>query len=129
MNQEPKTTNVEAFYLGSYILLTDAVGIALFFGGLDDFLILDIMTFPITQMYFRMKKVDRAGWDVVMNIAELVPYIGALPLRSVGFFTVIYIDHNPASFAAKGVGEVSKITSKIPNPKRKGRKIPLKKAA
>lgn len=111
MNNEPKISIVEAFLLISYIGLTDAVGLILVLFGLDDFFILDIMTFPVTQLYFRMKGISKAGYDVAANLAELVPYIGALPIRTFGVLTVIWIDRHPEGAIAQ---TVEKTAEKIP---------------
>ncbi|MEK7611944.1 MAG: hypothetical protein AAB407_01215 [Patescibacteria group bacterium] len=94
MEHEPKISFLEAFFLIAYIAITDIIGILLVLVGLDDFFIIDALTFPVTQLYFRMKGV-RGTWSLWMNIAELIPYIGALPLRTIGVIAVVYLDHHP----------------------------------
>jgi hypothetical protein len=97
---QPKISYIEAFFVGSYIAITDLAGMALVFLGLDDFFILDTMTFPVTQFYFRIKRVKGTA-DLIMNILELIPYVGALPLRTLGFALVVWIDHHPRGIAGK----------------------------
>src|SRR3972149_6341099 len=94
MEHEPKISLAEAFLLVSYIALTDLIGIILVFFLLDDFFILDILTFPVTQLYFRMKGV-KGNYDMMTSVAELVPYVGALPLRTAGVLLVIWADRHP----------------------------------
>jgi hypothetical protein len=90
----PKISIAEAILLLMYIGATDLVGFLLIFIGLDDFFILDLLTFPVTQIYFRIKGV-RAGYDLVMNALELIPYLGVLPLRTIGVAIVIWKDRHP----------------------------------
>ncbi|MBI2514807.1 hypothetical protein HYV91_01285 [Candidatus Wolfebacteria bacterium] len=99
----------ETLILVMYIGFTDLLGIALVFIGLDDFWILDVLTFPVTQFYFRMKGV-KAGADLASNILELVPYVGALPIRTIGLIITIYLANHPA----KGniLGAVAKAAGK-----------------
>lgn len=89
---ERKISFLEAVLLVTYIGLTDLVGIILVIFGLDDFFILDLFTFPVTQIYFRFKGIDKAQYDLAMNLLELIPYIGALPLRTFGIIMVIRED-------------------------------------
>ncbi|MDO8466989.1 MAG: hypothetical protein Q7S83_02500 [bacterium] len=115
MEHEPKISLAEAFLLVAYIGLTDIIGIILVFFALDDFFILDILTFPVTQIYFRIKGVSKAGYDIAMNMAELIPYVGALPLRTIGVLMVISADRNPSGATAQITNVASKIN--IRNPK------------
>ena len=88
-----KISIAEAILLLGYIGMTDLVGFLLIFIGLDDFFLLDLLTFPVTQFYFRIKGV-RAGFDLAMNAAELIPYVGFLPLRTLGVAYVIWKDRH-----------------------------------
>lgn len=108
----PKISYVETFLLLVYIGATDIIGILLVFFGLDDFFILDILTFPVTQIYFRLKKVNKAGYDLVCNLLELIPYLGALPIRTLGVALVIWADHHPEGTVAKIEEKGSLATSK-----------------
>ena len=116
MKQQPKISLPEAFLLTAYIALTDVVGIVLVLFALDDFFIIDAMTFPVTQIYFRMKGVSKAGLDLTMNLAEVIPYVGALPLRTIGVIMVIWADHHPAGVVAQVTQKAAQVTS-IKNPK------------
>ena len=100
MNEENKIISLpETILLGMYIGFTDLTGIILVFFALDDFFILDILTFPVTQFYFRMKGVKGTA-DLVTNGLELVPYLGALPMRTIGLFITIYLANHPEKLAA-----------------------------
>ena len=95
MNEENKIISLpETIILGMYIGFTDLIGLALVFFALDDFFILDILTFPVTQFYFRMKGVKGTA-DLITNGLELVPYLGALPMRTIGLFITIYLVNHP----------------------------------
>lgn len=68
-----------------FITLTDIIGMVLVFFGLDDFLILDAITSPIIAVYSISRK--GGGWyNIVAGLLELIPYVGALPIRTIGFF-------------------------------------------
>ena len=99
---EKKISLPETILLTLYIGFTDLIGIALIIFGLDDFWILDIMTFPVTQFYFRMKGV-RATADLVANVLELIPYIGALPIRTIGLWLTIYLANRPEKLGIAGL--------------------------
>lgn len=85
-------------FLLVYAALLDVIDIILKFAALDDFWILDALWFPVTQIYFRIKGVN-GTYNVVMSGAELIPYVGALPLRVVGCWMVIYADKHPEKAA------------------------------
>lgn len=91
MNESSQISLPEALLAFAYVGIADAAGIALLLVGFDDFLILDITTLPVTQIYFRMKGV-KANFDLVMGIAEIIPYVGALPLKTIGVIGVIAMD-------------------------------------
>ena len=106
---EKKISLPESIILIMYIGSTDLVGIGLVIFGLDDFFILDALTFPVTQIYFRMKGV-KAGSDLGFNLGEIVPYLGALPLRTIGLLITIYMANHPAQ--AGILGFLGKATGK-----------------
>lgn len=89
-----KITPVEILYLNMYIIPLDVICLILVFFGLDDFWIMDLLTFPVTQFYFRMKGA-KAGVDLAASLLELVPYLGALPIKSVGLNIAIYLTNHP----------------------------------
>ncbi len=92
--EEKKISLPETIMLVTYIGFTDLIGLLLIFFALDDFFILDILTFPVTQFYFRIKGVKGTA-DLVSNMAELIPYLGALPIRTVGLIITIYLANHP----------------------------------
>ncbi len=104
---KPKISTVEALLLLMYIGATDLVGFLLIFVGLDDFFLLDLLTFPVTQIYFKMKGV-KANYAFVTNILELVPYLGALPLRTIGVAAVIWMDRHTIEEAQTTMNSVLK---------------------
>lgn len=112
MDNQPKISIVEAFLLTSYIALTDVIGLILVLFGLDDFFIIDVLTFPVTQFYFRIKGI-KGNYDLIANLAEIIPYVGALPIRTVGVLLVIWIDRHPR-------GAIAQVTEKA------AQKIPVK---
>jgi hypothetical protein len=91
---EPKISLPEAIFVGSLIVLADTVEFILLFFGLDDFWISDAIAFPSTQIYLRMKGV-RGTYSLVANLLELIPYLGDLPFRTIGFVLVVWFDHHP----------------------------------
>ncbi len=104
---EQKISLPETIILTIYIGLTDLIGIALVVFGLDDFWILDALTFPVTQFYFRMKGV-KATADLGFNIAELIPYLGAFPFRTIGLWITIYLANHPEKLEKlSAVGQVA----------------------
>ena len=92
--EEKKISLPETIILVTYIGFTDLIGLLLIFFALDDFFILDILTFPVTQFYFRIKGVKGTA-DLVSNTAELIPYLGALPIRTIGLIITIYLANHP----------------------------------
>lgn len=125
MNHEPKISTAEALILLSAAGLIDTTGIALVIFGLDDFFLLDIVG-ATSQLYFRMKGINKAGLDLAASATEAIPYIGALPLKTLGILAVIWADRHPESAVAK---ITEKSAAKIPG---RGIKTPvggLKKAA
>jgi len=106
--QNKKISLPETIILMLYIGLCDIFGLILVLFGLDDFFILDILTFPVTQFYFRIKRV-RSTYDVIAGICELIPYLGALPIKSIGVAITIYAANHPkvGRLAAMGTAAVS----------------------
>jgi hypothetical protein len=97
---EKKVELPEAYFIVSYVAFTDAVGISLALVGLDDFFIIDALTFPVTQLYFRMRGI-KGSYDLYGNVAELIPYVGALPIRTAGVLFTIWAANHPESTIAK----------------------------
>ena len=87
---EKKISLPEIILLNLYVIPLDLIGLVLVFFGLDDFWIIDLLTFPVTQFYFRIKGVA-ANADLAASILELIPYVGALPIKSIGVALTIYL--------------------------------------
>ncbi|KKR89266.1 MAG: hypothetical protein UU85_C0004G0107 [Candidatus Wolfebacteria bacterium GW2011_GWA2_42_10] len=101
MDEQKKISLPETLILTMYIGFTDLIGIVLVFAGLDDFGILDAITFPVTQFYFRIKGV-KATADLIGNLIELIPYVGALPIRTITLLITIYAANHPEKIGAMG---------------------------
>jgi hypothetical protein len=114
MNPKPKITTVEAALLLMYIGASDIIGMLLVLVGLDDFGIIDVLTWPVSGFYFRFKGV-KGAYDLIGNIAELVPYVGALPVRTIGVLFTIWADRHPKAGAAltQKIGVVQKAAPTI----------------
>ena len=93
--------------LNLYIIPLDLLGLILVFFGLDDFWIIDILTFPTTQFYFRIKGA-KASADLVTSLLELVPYLGALPIKSIGMNITIYLTNHPEKMPIAKLAAVKK---------------------
>lgn len=112
---EQKISLVETILLMLYIVPLDIVGIILGCFGLDDFFILDLLTFPVTQFYFRMKGV-KSTFDLIASGLELIPYIGALPIKTIGVTITIWTANHPKALASK---TITATTTRIPATKNK----------
>lgn len=107
---QPKITLAEALIVGPlFFIIPDLIELFLIFFGLDDFFILDTYSLLTTQIYLRMRGL-KAGFSLIMSCLELIPYIGALPLRTVGFMGVIILDRNPnlGQVVSKASGGIAK---------------------
>lgn len=102
---EKKISLPEIILINLYIIPLDLLGLLLLLFGLDDFWIIDILTFPITQFYFRMKGA-KASADLVASMAELIPYVGALPIKSIGVNLTIYFTNHPSKILQAVEGAV-----------------------
>ena len=107
---ESKISLPEALLVTQYVMIADVIGVVLLLVGLDDFFILDILTFPVTQIYFRMKGVS-AGYDLVAGLFEMIPYVGALPIKTVGVIATIAVDWYFPQVAA-----ATNVAAKVKNP-------------
>ena len=110
---EPKMSLLVAGLLMAVFITLDVVDIALKFAGLDDFFIVDAISYmflvPYYFYYKYVKKADFSGHNVIMSLIELVPYVGTLPLRSIGLGITIWIDRHPEGRIAKGIHVASKV--------------------
>lgn len=89
MPPEPKISTAEAILLIFFALIADAINWIPILN-----IISAIITFVITQLYFRMKGV-KATWNLVMELPEFIPVISVLPLTTAGVAITIFIDHHP----------------------------------
>lgn len=110
-DSEQKISQVEAFMVLAPLAVLDVVDIALLFAGLDDFFIIDAAAFPLTQFYFRMKGV-RANYMLTSNLLELVPYMGKLPMRTIGAAVTIRAANRPEGLIAEAVSVGSSVVRK-----------------
>lgn len=102
---QPKISLPEALLLLEFMVIVDVIGIILALLAVGEVLntILDVLTFPITQIYFRLKGV-RAGYDLAAGLLELIPFVNALPLRTIGVIVVIALDWYFPEVAAHAQG-------------------------
>ncbi|MDP2696223.1 MAG: hypothetical protein Q8O87_03180 [bacterium] len=114
MEQKPKLYLAETIILLMIAVIIDATGIFLLFFALDDFFITDIFGLTMNG-YFRIRKVNGAGYDLVASLLEVIPYLGALPFKTVGVATVAWIDSHPTSAIAK-TAQVASIKKPVSKP-------------
>jgi len=88
MERKPKIDKTIGWILIFYVGFCDLIGIFLLVFGLDDLGILDMMTSPITQVYFRVKGV-RGDYDLFASGIELIPWVGGLPIKTVGVYITL----------------------------------------
>jgi len=91
---EPKISIIEAGVLLIVVILADLIELILGLFLLPDFWIPDIIAFPVTQIYLRMKGV-RGEYALMGNLAELIPYVSALPMRTITIIMTIAVDRSP----------------------------------
>src|SRR3989344_3530689 len=105
---DKKISLPEIILLNLYIIPLDLLGLILVSFGLDDFWIIDILTFPITQFYFRIKGA-KANADLVTSLVELIPYLGgALLIKSIGMNITIYLTNHPEKMPIAKLAAVKK---------------------
>ncbi|TSC64350.1 MAG: hypothetical protein G01um1014106_162 [Parcubacteria group bacterium Gr01-1014_106] len=85
-----KISWIAAILFSGYLLMLDTVDVLLLLFGLDDFLITDMLAFPITQLYLRWMGV-RGTYNLLGNMLEFVPYLGSLPLRTMSFIFTVWM--------------------------------------
>jgi hypothetical protein len=106
---DKKISLPEIILLNLYIIPFDLIGLVLVFFGLDDFGIIDLLTAPVTQFYFRMKGA-KASADLIASAVEFIPYVGALPIKSIGMNITIYLTNHPEKFEKlPAVGAIAKM--------------------
>ncbi len=113
MENEPKISIPAAFCLIAYSALADLIGFLLIWIGADDFWILDVLTFPVTQFYFRIKGVQ-GNYALFASLLELIPYLGVLPILTLGVVAVIWADRHQGS----GLVQAAKTIRVIQEPEK-----------
>ncbi|MEK7077453.1 MAG: hypothetical protein AAB967_04465 [Patescibacteria group bacterium] len=101
---EPKISDPEVILIGGIFVLFDLIEIVLIFFALDDFWIIDIIAATIF-FYLFLKKVPPMR-QLITYVVELLPWVGALPLLTVGWGLTVWADRHPESMLAK-VGEAA----------------------
>lgn len=99
MNSSKFSTPEIIFVTGIYLFL-DAIGVILLLFGLDDFFILDALRFPLSKIYLKLKGVNGTA-DTVANLLEMVPYLGALPISTLGWITTVVLTKRAESAGLK----------------------------
>lgn len=115
MENEPKISQTEIALITPLFLLNDIIGVVLALVGLDDFFILDIIRFPLSQFYLTMKGIKGTSM-LIGNILEVIPYVGALPNATIVWLITIYLDRHPKlkEKVEKAAGPIGKIAQKLP---------------
>ncbi len=99
-DHKPKISIVEIYFVSAYVILIDGIEIALTFAAFDDFWILDILASAVTAYIF-YKGLNASRYLATWAL-EFIPYVGNLPLLTVGFFLTVLLDRNPKLAAAAG---------------------------
>lgn len=97
---QPKISLPEVIFVGTLLFVVpDTLEIVFALVGVDDFGVSDVIFFPAAQFYLRMKGV-RGSYSLVTGGLEVIPYVGALPLRTIGFLITAWLDHHPRAAGA-----------------------------
>lgn len=75
-----------------FFLIPDLIEAGLLLIGLDDFFLSDLYSLLSSQIYLRIKGV-KTTYTLVTNCLELIPYFGALPLKTIGFLITAYLEN------------------------------------
>jgi hypothetical protein len=98
---EPRISKIAGILVICYAALLDLVGMIIVFLALDDLLILDVLGAPL-NLYFWFIGVN-ATRSTITTLLELVPYVGALPLKTIGVAMTVWIERHPESKMAMAV--------------------------
>lgn len=112
----PKISTGMAIVVVGWAMLLDFITICCLFLALDDFIVTDLLALPITG-YFWWKG---SKWviDLIMKVIEWIPYVGTLPLMTLGALIVVIVDRSPKLNAA-----LSQVSQKVAKGKG-GTKMP-----
>ncbi|OGZ52581.1 MAG: hypothetical protein A3B25_03940 [Candidatus Ryanbacteria bacterium RIFCSPLOWO2_01_FULL_48_26] len=97
--QDPKISIVEVILIGLVFALFDLIEIVLLLFALDDFWIIDIIT-SVIFFYLLIKRVPPMR-QFTCWLIELIPWVGALPLLTIGWGLTVWADRHPAGVVAK----------------------------
>jgi hypothetical protein len=113
---QPKISTVEMLLIGFVFVVFDTIGIILVLFALDDFWIIDILT-SVIFFYLLIKGVPPMR-QLIAWLLELVPWLGALPLLTIGWIATVWLDRHPESGAAKlataGAAVAGRYGGKVP---------------
>ena len=90
---------VAATVFTAFLLTLDLVELVIVFYGADDFWVTDLLAYPITTLYLVWKK-SRKTYLFVTGFFELIPYVGVLPFKTVGFLLTVWIHRRAVRRAA-----------------------------
>lgn len=115
-NKEKKISTAEAITAGMWLfILPDTLEFLLVLFGLDDFWISDIFAFSGSMIYLKMKGL-KTTFSLIANIIELIPYVGAIPSRTIAFIITIILE-NYKDKIQQGIqmtGQIAKVAKVIP---------------
>jgi len=128
-DHEPKISIVEIVFITPFYLISDAIDLALFSFGLDDFGLMDLTRTSISQVYFIMfKKMGPEIWitNLVFNSFKLIPYLGSLLPSTLFWLVAIFIDRKGMAKFKKILEKTGKIGKMAKNVGRKIGKVTRK---
>ena len=104
---------VEAFLMLFIAVILDLINIIIIFIGLDDFFILELISFPLYGLWFHFKG---GQWTHSLrgSIIEAVPYLGWLPFYTFFVYRAIKFTNHPektdflSKVVSKGKGSFKK---------------------
>ncbi|MDD5547929.1 MAG: hypothetical protein PHN74_03515 [Candidatus Pacebacteria bacterium] len=108
-----KISTAEFLIVLQLFLINDIIGIVLICFALDDFFLLDVIRFPLSQLYLRIKGIKGLAM-LVGNILETIPYVGALPNATIAWLVITWLDHHPKVEAAFGTVAKKSVIGKTP---------------
>lgn len=128
---KPKMSLIVGALLMFVFIVLDVIDIIIKLAGTDDWGIVDAVSYVFLIPYFLyyryIKNADFSGHMTLMSLIEIIPYVGTLPLRSVGLGITLWIDRHPKGALAKGAHLTNKIMpARIASLKKQG-KLPARR--
>ncbi|NCN52908.1 hypothetical protein GW950_00400 [Candidatus Wolfebacteria bacterium] len=96
---EGKLSMTEIVFGSMIVVLIDAIGFLLLWFMMDDFLMLDLLMMAFNS-YLWVKGLAKFQKLIIPVILELFPYIGALPIYSIAWIIIVWVDRHPESALA-----------------------------